>query len=83
MKPNTRGNAILAKCHDCTGYYADGKVDCEVVKCPLYTYMPYRAQEPDISWTERDPKRQGIIAHIKISRPFQWAKTSKEKGGTG
>ena len=37
-----RGQAILAKCYDCMGFYADGKVDCQVHRCPLYGYMPYR-----------------------------------------
>ena len=38
----TRGEAILAKCCDCMGYYADGMNDCEVPTCPLYTWMPYK-----------------------------------------
>ena len=37
-----RGAAIFAKCFDCMGYYADGKVDCHIPNCPLYNYMPYR-----------------------------------------
>ncbi|MGD0275800.1 MAG: hypothetical protein ABSB79_07065 [Syntrophales bacterium] len=41
-KTLTRGAAIFAKCFDCMGYYADGKVDCHIPDCPLYDYMPYR-----------------------------------------
>lgn len=37
----TRGEAILAKCYDCCGYYLDGKVDCQIPACPLYSFMPY------------------------------------------
>ena len=33
--------SILAKCADCTCNYADGKVDCGVVGCPLYPFMVY------------------------------------------
>ena len=33
---------VLAKCFDCMGYFADGKVDCEMPDCPLYPLMPYR-----------------------------------------
>jgi len=37
----TPKQAILAKCFDCTGGYADGRADCEVIVCPLYQYMPF------------------------------------------
>jgi hypothetical protein len=38
----TRGEAILAKCYDCMCYYADGRLDCNLTACPLYSFMPYR-----------------------------------------
>jgi hypothetical protein len=34
--------AIIAKCYDCMGFYADGTMDCECPLCPLYPWMPYR-----------------------------------------
>lgn len=34
--------AMKAKCADCMGNYADGRVDCEIQGCPLYSWMPYR-----------------------------------------
>lgn len=34
--------AILAKCFECTGGYADGKADCFIPACPLHSFMPYR-----------------------------------------
>lgn len=40
-RPLQRGRAIVAKCYDCMGYYADGKVDCLTSACPLYGFMPY------------------------------------------
>lgn len=33
--------AVIAKCCDCSGYYLDGKTDCAVHTCPLYSFMPY------------------------------------------
>lgn len=49
-----RPAAVKAKCCECMGYYADGRVDCENPDCPLYPYMPYRgkvsaegAEEPE------------------------------------
>ena len=32
---------IYAKCYECMGYYADGKIDCEISDCPNYPFMPY------------------------------------------
>jgi len=37
-----RSEAMLAKCAECMGGYADGRVDCKCPECPLYTYAPYR-----------------------------------------
>lgn len=38
--------ALLAKCFDCMGGYADGAYDCCVPTCPLYPRMPYRGKFP-------------------------------------
>ncbi len=49
--------AILAKCADCLGSYADGKDDCAMPDCPLYPWMPY-----GVAWKSRQRgKRAGII----------------------
>ena len=40
----TRMEAMLAKCTECTFGYEDGTYDCEVDKCPLYEYMPFRGK---------------------------------------
>lgn len=37
----TLRQAVYAKCNECTGYYADGKVDCAMPHCPLHPFMPY------------------------------------------
>lgn len=39
-----RSAAVKAKCFECCGYYADGRVDCGITTCPLYLYMPYRGK---------------------------------------
>lgn len=46
--------AIRAKCYDCTGYYADGKKDCEQSDCPLYRFMPYRQGVDDVDDDDDD-----------------------------
>ncbi len=35
--------AIYAKCYDCTNYFSDGKVDCNISGCPLHPFMAYNA----------------------------------------
>lgn len=41
----TMKQMLQAKCYECMGYYLDGKVDCIVRSCPLYSVMPYREGE--------------------------------------
>jgi hypothetical protein len=36
-----RKEAMLAKCYECMGGYDDGAMDCEVLECPMYDYMPF------------------------------------------
>mgnify|MGYP001596862391 CR=1 FL=1 len=38
----TNKKSILAKCYDCMGYYADGRIGCNMPHCPLYPKMPYK-----------------------------------------
>jgi len=38
--PISRKEAMVAKCYDCMGYYADGRADCEILDCPLYPFNP-------------------------------------------
>jgi hypothetical protein len=40
-KDLTALQAIRAKCADCTGNYADGRVSCELPECPLFPFHPY------------------------------------------
>ncbi len=59
--------AILAKCADCLGLYADGKADCDMPDCPLYPFMPY-----GVAWKSRQRgKRAGIIPVGFIKHSFK------------
>jgi len=40
-KHNTRKEAIYAYCYDCQGYCEDGRVECEQLQCPLYSYSQF------------------------------------------
>jgi len=37
----TARQRAMAKCCDCSCYYADGREDCQVFWCILYPLMPY------------------------------------------
>ncbi len=41
-KALTMKESILANCYQCTGFYLDGRKDCDVEECPLHVFMPYR-----------------------------------------
>ena len=68
MKKLSRTIAIQAMCHQCTGMYVDGKQDCEVYSCPLYTWMPYRKAEPELNWLDFNPKRSGKVTWAESQR---------------
>jgi hypothetical protein len=51
IKGLSRVKAVQAKCLECIGYPADGRVDCQVATCPLYYWQPYRELDPDVSWS--------------------------------
>lgn len=51
--------ACLYQCHDCMGEFSDGKIDCEMVDCPIYPFMPYRELEPSLICLEYNPRKKG------------------------
>ena len=55
----SRAKAMAHKCHQCMGEYVDGKVDCEIVTCPIYAWMPYRKRKPSLDWENRTPYAVG------------------------
>lgn len=36
--------AVHAKCAECCCGYVDGRLDCGILACPLYQFMPYKGQ---------------------------------------
>jgi hypothetical protein len=37
----SRKQAIYAHCYDCMGYFSDGRQDCLMPHCSLYSFMVY------------------------------------------
>ena len=62
--------AVIAKCYDCMGYYADGAIDCKVPTCPLYLYMPYSEVGPRKQKRGKmSPERkEALLAGLKKAR---------------
>lgn len=60
--PKTRGQAITAKCRDCTYHPANGGTWreqvtlCTVTGCPLWHYRPLAANAPQFL-VDRDPEK--------------------------
>lgn len=69
-KKLTRKEAIEYQCWECLGFYIDGRIDCENVRCPLYAYMPYRRLQPAFSYENLNPKRKGKVT---------WEESRQEK----
>lgn len=70
MKDITRKEAIQAMCWECMGHYSDGKESCTSVRCPLYTFMPYKDKDkgPDLWWKKYNPKRSGLVTWEESAR---------------
>lgn len=77
MKKPTRTGAQLAMCHECLGYYQDGKMDCENVRCPHYSWQPYRKLTPDLSWMKYNPRKKGKVTWEESQR--EMSEEHKEK----
>jgi len=37
----TLKQAVNARCYDCMGFYSDGKLNCNMRRCPLHRFMAY------------------------------------------
>ncbi len=55
----TLKQAVLAQCYYCAGYFADGKVDCNMPHCSLHPFMAYN---------ENKTKRTGRPLTASISK---------------
>lgn len=56
----TGRQAMLAKCYECMGGYADGAYDCRIPDCPNYPKMPYRGKTATLCCP--DPPNPMVLA---------------------
>jgi len=66
----TQRQSIRAKCFDCMGKYADGKIDCEIPECSLYPWMPYGA-----IWKGRPRNKIAVDPQNPIHGDLKMART--------
>ena len=45
----TPKQAMLARCYDCCGFFADGKIDCCMPHCSLHPFMAYRENKKQLT----------------------------------
>ncbi|MBI5327303.1 MAG: hypothetical protein HZB80_03280 [Deltaproteobacteria bacterium] len=64
-EPLSRKQAILAQCYICNGA-SEGGEDCRGRSCPLYQFMPHRANRLKRQITETE--RQKIVERFKKGR---------------
>jgi hypothetical protein len=75
----SRSAAMKWKCHECMGGYTDGREDCGVKVCALYPWMPYRKEEPDLTWTKYNPSRVGEVE--KDSSGYKMSEEQRKAAG--
>jgi hypothetical protein len=73
----TARQMILSKCFECMGFYADGKVDCEMSDCPCYPLMPYR--KSGAKYTSKTGKPMTDEHKAKVAAAFKSARERKLK----
>ena len=71
--------SIKAMCYGCMGGYPNGAMDCLLVRCPLYPFMPYRGKQVTVNQERALSKSKRKTAQ----RARKGAKVmSKTRGGT-
>ena len=61
----TPTQAINAKCYECMGLYADGKMDCKIPECPAYPYMRYNPDRIVKKRVLTDEQREALRDRFK------------------
>ncbi len=49
----TRAQAMNAKCFECMNGFVDGKADCRIPDCPLYSWRPFKTDSVPAVTPER------------------------------
>jgi hypothetical protein len=59
----TLKQAVFARCYDCAGFFADGKVDCGLKHCSLHPFMAYNENR-----AKKTTSRTASTAHMEKMR---------------
>ena len=62
----TLKQAVNAHCYDCMGFYADGKVDCQMPKCSLHPFMAYNQKRIKRTVKKTIPGDNGEMRSARI-----------------
>ena len=64
----TARQSCVAKCYDCMGYGAAGRVDCKIDTCVLYPFMPY-SSKPKAKRPVKGGSKSGLFGHRGKQQP--------------
>jgi len=64
----TRKEAMLAKCYECMNGYIDGKNDCCIKTCPLYSKMPYATNKSHKKREMSDEDKKKLVERLSKGR---------------
>ena len=56
----TLRQAVLACCYLCTGYFDEGRLDCEIDYCPLHPFMIYRRDKKKVERVLSEKQKQAV-----------------------
>ena len=76
---------LKAKCCECMGDFADGKVDCLIPECPIYPYQPYQKsvlRPKRCSKTHTPEERKALGARLHRPKVESVAKNAYLKGNS-
>jgi hypothetical protein len=62
----TLKQAVNAHCCDCMGFYADGKVDCNMPHCSLHPFMAYNQNR--VKRTVKNPMPKDHMEKMRAAR---------------
>jgi uncharacterized protein (DUF2461 family) len=76
----SRKQAMDANCYVCMGYYADGKMACTVMLCPMRDYMAYNPKRIKRQVSEEQKKASADrFKHARLSRSAKQLPSATKK----
>ena len=69
---------MRAKCAECMGGFADGRLDCEIPECPLYPVQPYRKKALIGQGPNENTKKRTLTPEARVRMASNLAEARKQ-----